>query len=119
MVLVIDDDPSVRAATRRLLQVKGYAVSEAASGREALDALRAGATADYVITDLRMADGSGGWLLAQMAYEHPDLLGRTVVISGDAQGAGAAHVAARWQCPVVAKPFTADQLVAALGRVKG
>lgn len=119
MVLVIDDDHSLRAVMRRLLQLKGYAVVEAASGREALDFLRAGTTADFVVTDLKMADGSGGWLLAQMAYEHPELLPRTVVISGDAHGAGAAHVAARWQCPVVPKPFTGDELVSALNRVAG
>ena len=118
MVLVVEDDSSLRTVMRRFLQGEGFAVIEVASGRAALDALRGGVTADYVVTDLKMADGSGGWLLAQLAYEHPHLLPRTVVISGDLEGAGAAHVAARWRCPMVAKPFTARELAAALRGVE-
>ena len=109
-VLVIDDDASMRAAVRRFLEREGYEVTESASGREALARLREGTAVQLIVTDLKMRDGSGGWLLAQLAYEHPRLLHRTVVISGDPQGAGAAHVAARWRCPVLSKPFTADAL---------
>jgi ActR/RegA family two-component response regulator len=69
---------------------------------------------EYLVTDLKMADGSGGWLVSQVAYEFPALLARTVVITGAASSASAAHVAARWRCPVVAKPFSGDELVGAL-----
>jgi len=117
MVLVVEDDSSLRTVMRRFLQGEGYAVIEVPSGRAALDALRGGATADFIVTDLKMADGSGGWLLAQLAYEHPELLPRTVVISGDLEGAGAAHVAARWRCPMLAKPFSARELADLLARV--
>jgi CheY-like chemotaxis protein len=113
-VLVIDDDHALRATVRRSLEAGGYRVLEAISGRDALAQLREGRTVDLVVTDLRMEDGSGGWLLAQLAYEHPELLGCTVVMAGDAEGAGAAHVASRWRCPVLGKPFTRDQLVGAL-----
>jgi DNA-binding NtrC family response regulator len=92
----------------------GFQVVEATSGRHALAQLREGRTVDLVVTDLRMEDGSGGWLLAQLAYEHPELLGCTIVMAGDAQGAGAAHVASRWRCPVLGKPFSREQLVGAL-----
>ena len=113
-VLVIDDDASIRAALRRFLEREGYSVSECASGREALTQLRAGAPIRFVVTDLKMKDGSGGWLLAQIGYEFPALLPRTLVVSGDAQGAAAAHVAARWHCPILPKPFGAAELVDAL-----
>lgn len=116
-VLVIDDDPAVRAPMRRMLEREGYEVVEAHSGRNALALLREGAEVQLVVTDLKMSDGSGGWLLAQLAYEYPRLLPRTVVVSGDAEGAGAAHVAVRWRCPVLGKPFGSAQLVGALRRV--
>ena len=113
-VLVIDDDASMRAAVRRFLEREGYGVVEAASGRDALAQLRRGAAVQFVITDLRMKDGSGGWLLAQLAYEFPALLPRTLVVSGDAGGAAAAHVVARWHCPILSKPFGAAELIDAL-----
>ena len=40
-ILLIDDDPGVRKALRLNLEAAGYKVSEAASGREALDSYRA------------------------------------------------------------------------------
>jgi DNA-binding NtrC family response regulator len=113
-VLVIDDDASMRAAVRRFLEREGYGVVEATSGREALGRLREGVVVQFVITDLKMKDGSGGWLLAQLGYEFPALLSRTLVVSGDADGAAAAHVVARWHCPVLPKPFGAAELIDAL-----
>jgi DNA-binding NtrC family response regulator len=113
-VLVIDDDASMRAAVRRFLEREGYDVTESASGRDALARLRDGTTVQIVITDLRMKDGSGGWLLAQLGYEFPTLLPRTLVMSGDAASAAAAHVAARWHCPILPKPFGAAELIDAV-----
>jgi len=115
LVLVADDDPTMRAVVRHLLERGGYDVVETASGREALDALRNGTRARFLVADLRMADGSGGWLVSQIGYEFPALVPRTVVISGDASSAAAAHVSARWRCPVLAKPFNGSQLLHTLG----
>jgi CheY-like chemotaxis protein len=107
LVLVVDDDVNVRQIIRRHLVSAGYAVREATSGREGLHP-------ELLVTDIEMSDGSGGWLLAQLGYEYPALLPRTIVVSGDAQGARAAHIATRWRCPVLAKPFTGSALVEAL-----
>jgi CheY-like chemotaxis protein len=112
-ILVVDDDLMTRVLVRRMLEEAGYQVTEAASGRDALVRLRA-ALPHYLVTDLKMADGSGGWLVSQVGYEFPALLPRTVVITGDATGAAAAHVSARWRCPVVAKPITGPALLDAL-----
>ncbi len=113
-VLIVDDDASVRAAVRRFLEREGYQVAESTSGREALERLRTGEEVGLVVTDLKMRDGSGGWLLAQIGYEFPALLPRTLVVSGEADGAAAAHVSARWRCPILPKPFGAAALLDAL-----
>ena len=113
-VLVIDDDASLRAAVRRFLEREGYRVIESMSGRDALARLREGIDVRLVVTDLKMKDGSGGWLLAQLGYEFPALLPRTLVVSGDAESAAAAHVLARWHCPLLPKPFGAAELIDAL-----
>lgn len=117
-VLVVDDDATMRAMARHLLEEEAFEVAEAESGREALGKLRAGPLPDYLVTDLKMADGSGGWLVSQVGYEFPALLARTVVITGAAGSAAAAHVTARWQCPMVAKPFTGAELVGAIAALK-
>jgi len=116
-VLVVDDDLVTRVFVRRMLEEAGYQVTEAGSGRDALVRLRGAALPHYLVTDLKMADGSGGWLVSQVGYEFPALLPRTVVITGDATGAAAAHVAARWRCPIVAKPITGPALLDALRQV--
>jgi ActR/RegA family two-component response regulator len=117
LVLVVDDDEMMRAMARRILEEAGYDVQVAESGRHALAQLRGGPLPAYVVTDLKMADGSGGWLVSQIGYEFPSLLAHTVVITGAAASAAAAHVAARWRCPVVAKPFAGPELIGALGRL--
>src|SRR6478672_9723764 len=106
LVLVVDDDDSVRDVVCRSLEHAGIAVRQADSGRRALAMLREGVEVTAVVTDLKMDEGSGGWLVAQLAYEYPRLLPHVIVISGNAESTAAAHVAARWRCPVLAKPFT-------------
>lgn len=118
-VLVIDDDDDLRELVCRVLQHAGHPVFEASSGREALALLHEGAAVELLVTDLKMEHGSGGWFLAQLAYELPRLLPRTLVMSGDPHGAGTAHVMARWRCPLLAKPFTPSQLLAALTALEG
>jgi CheY-like chemotaxis protein len=117
LVLVVEDDASTRGAVRDQLERGGYAVAESSSGREALELLRKGLAPRYLVADLRMADGSGGWLVGQVGYEFPGLIGGTVVISGDASSAAAAHVHARWRCPVLAKPFDGQQLIDSLAQL--
>ena len=116
LVLVVDDDATARTMARHVLEKHAFEVVEADGGRDALAKLRGGPLPDFLVTDLKMADGSGGWLVSQVGYEFPALVARTVVITGAASGAAAAHVAARWQCPVVAKPFSEADLLDALRR---
>ncbi|MBA3672459.1 MAG: response regulator [Gemmatimonadaceae bacterium] len=113
-VLVVDDEADVRLLVRRFLESAGHVVVEAPSGRDALMLLRQGSSVHALITDLKMADGSGGWLMAQLGYEFPDLLRRTVIISGDAASAATAHVSVRWKCPVVGKPLSPTALLDAI-----
>jgi CheY-like chemotaxis protein len=102
---------------RMQLERGGYGVAEVASGREALRLLREGVSPRFLVVDLRMPDGSGGWLVSQIGYEFPKLISRTVVITGDAGSAAAAHVAARWGCPVVPKPFDGFELLDTLAEL--
>lgn len=52
--LVVDDDVDIRGSLKDLLEDQGYAVHEAANGREALDYLREHPTTSVVLLDLMM-----------------------------------------------------------------
>ena len=57
-ILVADDDPQIRRAMKAALTARGYQVSDARTGEEALDKLRLEAY-DLVLLDMNMP-GSGG-----------------------------------------------------------
>jgi CheY-like chemotaxis protein len=58
-VLIVDDNQATRDALRAVLEMKGYAVAEAADGAEALQYLRDGGEATAIILDLHMPRMSG------------------------------------------------------------
>ncbi len=60
-ILVVDDDASIRAILKELLEEEGYSVNEAGDGAEVLTALakQNGKSPDLVLMDVRMPDKSG------------------------------------------------------------
>src|SRR5687767_7224829 len=67
-VLVVDDDPSVRAAHVRYVEHLGYEAETAADGIEALTKLSLGI--DLVLLDIHMP-GMDGFEVATRIREHP------------------------------------------------
>lgn len=57
MILVVDDDRSMRASTVRLLGARGYTTIEAASAAEAVQ--KAALQPDLILMDLHLRHGSG------------------------------------------------------------
>src|ERR1700683_3552138 len=53
-VLHIEDDPSVARAGARLLRIKGYEVTSAASGAEAVQVVENGLVPDVIVTDYHL-----------------------------------------------------------------
>jgi CheY-like chemotaxis protein len=53
-VLVVEDDPEMRAATLELLDGAGYAVAWAANGAEVFDLVRAGVRPRLLLLDMQM-----------------------------------------------------------------
>jgi two-component system, cell cycle sensor histidine kinase and response regulator CckA len=74
MVLVVEDEPLVRALVVRALRSHGYRCLEAQDASEALGMLQHdGAPVDLVITDVVMPGMSGGGLGDRLALLRPDL----------------------------------------------
>ena len=73
-ILVVDDEPMVRALIARALTDEGYEVVAVANGRAALDAARgAQAAFDLIITNNYMPGLSGAELISRVREDFPDL----------------------------------------------
>lgn len=107
IVLVVDDEPLVRLLCERILRHAGYLVLSAEGGLEALDLLsRLQPCLDLLLTDIRMPGLSGDVLAAGLRQQNPTLA--ILLMSGHRQGGE------ELPAPLLLKPFTADQLVAAV-----
>jgi two-component system, cell cycle sensor histidine kinase and response regulator CckA len=114
-VLLVEDDPVVRAGVRRMLEAEGFAILEAAEGVEAL-ALSDAGDADslsVLITDTILPGPGGVDLAHRVRHRHPAL--RTVIMSGypeEQVTTGGRGLGPRTE--FLAKPFTAADLHAKL-----
>jgi DNA-binding NtrC family response regulator len=78
-ILLVDDDPLVTAGTGNDLKERGYTVTAASSGREAIDLLEK-SFFDLVITDLVMAPVSGMEVLKRAKEIHPEIM--VIILTG-------------------------------------
>jgi signal transduction histidine kinase/ActR/RegA family two-component response regulator len=80
-ILVVEDQPSVRRMTRRLLTRLGYKVLEASDCQSALNILEENGDIDVLFTDIVLPGGTNGVMLGREALaRNPDL--RVVYTTG-------------------------------------
>ena len=110
-VLVVDDDPAIRAAVRDLLEDHGIPVETATDGRDALNKVSS-RLPRLVLLDMRMPI-MDGWGFARALREAG--MSPPVVVMTAAADAGrwAAEIGA---IGVVPKPFGVDELIGAVNR---
>ena len=70
-ILVVDDEPNIVSALRRMLRANGYQVQTAPSGRDALALLDERAV-DLIISDMRMPEMDGAEFLRRSRERVPD-----------------------------------------------
>jgi len=68
-VLLVDDDPDVREATRDALADEGYEMIEAADGQAALNYLRGNPPPHLVLLDWNMAPMNGAQFMEEVAKD--------------------------------------------------
>ena len=73
MILAVDDEPGVLALVRRCLDDKHVSLSEASSGKDALEHIAKSPALDLLITDLRMLEMEGDELARRVRTLKPDL----------------------------------------------
>jgi DNA-binding response OmpR family regulator len=103
IVLVADDDRAVRMLCRVNLELEGYEVLEAESGREVEDAVARHDVA-LVLLDVHLGPDDGEAVAAALRERYPDL--SIAFLTGSSRGPVGEGIAdAR-----IPKPFTLEQL---------
>lgn len=78
-ILLVDDEPLVRAGTAMMLDELGHEVTEASSAQQGLDELKE-TKFDLIVTDYRMPDMDGAELITRAKQAYPDL--KIVIMTG-------------------------------------
>ena len=115
-VLVVDDQADVRTVAARILQDAGCSVIEAATAEEARQiCVSDEGTIDLVLVDVVLPDTRGDVLVRQLRALRPSL--KVVQMSGYPAGA----LTPAGACPehLLAKPFSPNELRAAVARTCG
>ena len=109
VVLVIDDEPTVRMLISELLADLGYAVIEAPDGPAGLKVLDSNARIDLLITDVGLPGGMNGRQVADAARAtRPDL--KVLFITGYAENSVIGKKRLADGMYVATKPFQMDIL---------
>jgi CheY-like chemotaxis protein len=115
IVLVIDDDPQMRAVLCRALERSGHTVSEAANGAAGMERFRQ-TPADLVVTDMEMPVQGGIETIGQLKNEFPQT--RIIAISGSGAHLADARRAANGGADAwLTKPFALAEFLQAVERV--
>ena len=109
VVLVIDDEPTIRMLVAEVLAESGYAVIEAPDGPAGLRVLESNAKIDLLITDVGLPGGMNGRQVADAARIHrPNL--KVLFITGYAENAVIGRNRLENGMFVLTKPFQMEIL---------
>jgi two-component system, cell cycle sensor histidine kinase and response regulator CckA len=109
-VLLVEDEPSLRALTRDVLREAGYTVFEASDGLQALEiAKRPEIDIDLLLTDVIMPGMSGRALADSLAISRPDT--KVLFMSGYTDGEIATQGVLETKTSILRKPFTQQELI--------
>ena len=113
-ILVVEDDPEIRAIVEEALSEGGFEVAVATSGEEAVALLTANSDYRALVTDIGLPGRLKGWDVAQRAREvEPQF--PVVYMSGE-HGADSTSKGVP-NSVMLAKPFAPAQLVTAISNL--
>lgn len=108
-LLVVDDEPDLRAILVKQFELRRYYVDQAGDGEEAWRKLQ---TMDYncVLLDLRMPGMSGKEFYEKLQDESPELISSIIFITGDTVNPETESFLSSVANPVLSKPFDFREL---------
>ncbi len=118
-LLIVDDEPHLRRAMKRLLSRSGFQVTTAASGAEAQAAIAAGQRFDAILCDLMMPEITGMDLHRWLVEHHPGQAERLLFLTGGTFTPNAERYLSAVGNRVLSKPLPRGELVAAIRELTG
>ncbi len=109
-VLLVEDDASVRNATRLLLKSEGYVVTVASTLAEALERGAAMPKLDLLLTDYHLPDSATGLQVIAALREKRGEVVRAVLVTGDTSSA-VQELAVDPRVRIASKPIRAEELL--------
>lgn len=116
-VLVVDDDPAVLRAFRRVLQ-GDYEIVTARDGAEALRVVLGGERVDAIICDIGMPKLDGPAFFSELFELRPQMMPRVVFCTGGLPNEKTQRFLDRLQAPLLFKPVAATDLLRAIDFVR-
>jgi two-component system response regulator (stage 0 sporulation protein F) len=113
LVLVVEDEPDLRAVVTFILEEEGFTVTTAADGQQALDRFNE-ARPDLVVLDMGLPILSGEEVAAEMQKMFPE---PPPVLVMSAAGAIVERARRIGAASYIAKPFDLDELARAVHRI--
>jgi signal transduction histidine kinase/ActR/RegA family two-component response regulator len=109
-ILVVDDEPGVRALLEKVLTQSGHSVDTIGDASKAIDKLDAGVIYDVILTDIRMPGMNGTEMYSHILEKTPEMKNRIIFITGDVMGADIKVFLTQNKLPYLAKPFDIELL---------
>ena len=115
-VLLVEDDPDVRAIVRDQINALGYAVLEAENGQEAVQLVEHISAVEVVVSDIVMPGDIDGYCLARIVTERwPDI---GIVLMSGYKGESRHEPQPEGNTQFLGKPFLPADLKAAIRRCR-
>ncbi len=115
-IMVIDDSASFRTVVKLALQKAGYAVLEAADGRDALTKLE-GTKVNLIVCDVNMPNMDGLTFLKHVKAGATNKFTPVIMLTTESQEAKKAEGRAAGAKAWITKPFQPSQLVDAVNKL--
>ncbi len=109
MVLVLEDQPQVRAFAKRSLEGLGYQVLGAEDAVAAMNILEAESAVDLLFSDIVLPGAMNGRELARWAVENQPGL-KVLLTTGFSEGADGDSLADASDLPLLKKPYSRERL---------
>jgi CheY-like chemotaxis protein len=118
-ILVVDDEPGIRALLEKVLTQIGYIVDTITNPKIVKDKLNAGERYDAILLDIRMPGMSGTELYSHIIENMPVLKGKIIIITGDVMGPDIKDFLTKNNLPYLVKPFDIKLLKEKINEIIG
>ena len=117
-VLVVDDEPTILDLLQNILEIEGFQVTTADSGREALERLRE-TRFDTAVLDMALPDTNGFLLFNEIQKKYPRLAKKVVFLTGVSLSEQAIQTMTNMSTAFLLKPIKPEILVRTLQALAG